>query len=122
MENIKKYLESYLLKLGFNDANAASGASQLITLALEDTYAELLEEEKLTEIVQAMADMNEQKILEINKGIEASKFNDTFLEMIKKNLSLFVQEMIKQMPEQYHEQMEAKLKSIELELNKTSDK
>jgi len=122
MENIKKYLESYLLKLGFNDANAASGASQLITLALEDTYAELLEEEKLTEIVQAMADMNEQKILEINKGIEASKFNDTFLEMIKKNLSLFVQEMIKQMPEQYHEQMEAKLKSLELELNETSDK
>jgi hypothetical protein len=122
MENIKKYLESYLLKLGFNDANAASGASQLISLALEDTYAELLEEQKLKEVVQAMAEMNEQKILEMNKGIEASKFNDTFLEMIKKNLSLFVQEMIKQMPEQYHEQMEAKLKSLELELNETSDK
>lgn len=121
MENIKKYLESYLLKLGFNDANATDGASQLISYALEDTYSQLLNEDKLKEVTEAMAAMDEEKILEINKGIEASKFNDTFIENIKKNLSLFIIEMIKQMPEQYHTQMESKLKEIELELNQTSD-
>ena len=122
MENIKKYLESYLLKLGFNDSNASSATSELISYALEDTYAQLLDEDKLNEVVQAMANMDEEKILEINKGIDASRFNGAFLENIKRNLSLFIEQMIKQMPEQYHEQMETKLKSLEVELNNTPNK
>jgi predicted RNA-binding protein Jag len=121
MDNIKKYIESYLLKLGFNDQNAFNATQELMTYALQDTYAKLLDEEKLKVLVQAMIDKDEAKILEINKDIPAQEFNAAFIENIKHNLSLFVQEMITQMPAQYHEQMEEKLKGLNMELNNAAE-